>query len=143
MMQETLKIRNNKKYNLRSQNTFEIPFTIHKFSLQWQWVNILFGSKVWELVPHNLRTITSLNSFIEKINKWNPESCPCKLCLTYIQYSVLEIRHELLLSTFLSDSPKIFYILHTLHPFAFKYYCFRMARLSWCVILSLSNLCQR
>ena len=36
MMQEILKIRNNKKYNLRSQNTFEIPFTIHKFSLQWQ-----------------------------------------------------------------------------------------------------------
>ena len=27
MMQEILKIRNNKKYNLRSQNTFEIPFT--------------------------------------------------------------------------------------------------------------------
>ena len=26
MMQEILKIRNNKKYNLRSQNTFEIPF---------------------------------------------------------------------------------------------------------------------
>ena len=136
MMQEILKFRNNKIYNLRSQNTFEIPFRNSLYNGNESISNILFGSKVLELVPHNLKTITSLNSFIEKINKWNPESCPCKLCLTYIQYSVLEIRHELLLSTFLSDSPKIFYILHTLHPFAFKYYCFRMARLSWYVILS-------
>ena len=36
---------------------------------------ILFGSRVWELVPDNLKSITLLHSFKEQIMKWNPENC--------------------------------------------------------------------
>ena len=44
------------------------------------------GPKVWELVQHNLKSITSLNSFNEQIKKWNPENRPCRLCKTYSQH---------------------------------------------------------
>ena len=33
-----------------------------------------FGTKLWELVPGNLKSITSWNNFKEQIKKWNPEN---------------------------------------------------------------------
>ena len=42
---------------------------------------ILFGSRVWELVPDNLKCITLLHSFKEQIMKWNPENCTFETCI--------------------------------------------------------------
>ena len=35
------------------------------------------GTKMWALVPENLRQPTSLNTFKRDIKKWNPSNCPC------------------------------------------------------------------
>ena len=43
------------------------------------------GPKIWALVPENLRQSTSLNSFKQGIEQWNPGNCPCRLCKIYVQ----------------------------------------------------------
>ena len=42
------------------------------------------GPKIWDIIPNNLKEETSLKSFKNKVKKWKPEKCPCKLCKTYI-----------------------------------------------------------
>ena len=42
------------------------------------------GPKVWALVTIELKEINSLKEFKNKIKKWTPVKCPCKLCRTYI-----------------------------------------------------------
>ena len=85
IMQEIFRFRNSSRYNLRSQNTFEIPFRNHVYNGT-ESISYL-GPKVWELVPDNLKSINSLTSFKEQNKKkWNPENCPCRLCKTYIQH---------------------------------------------------------
>ena len=95
IMQEIFRFRNSSRYNLRSQNTFEIPFRNHVYNGT-ESISYL-GPKVWELVPDNLKRINSLTSFKEQIKKWNPENCPCRLCKTYIQHVGFINWHGLLL----------------------------------------------
>ena len=60
IIQETFRFRNSRKCNLRSQNTFEVPF---RNSVYNGTVSISYlGPKVWELVPDNLKRINSLTS---------------------------------------------------------------------------------
>ena len=50
------------------------------------------GPKTWELVPEEIRNALSLPIFKDKIMKWKPMGCTCRLCKTYIQgigYGVL------------------------------------------------------
>ena len=42
------------------------------------------GPKIWDIIPDNLKEITSLKLFKTKIKQWKPDKCPCKLCKTYI-----------------------------------------------------------
>ena len=42
------------------------------------------GAKIWELVPQNIKEGSSLSSFKNKVKKWIPQNCPCRLCKTYI-----------------------------------------------------------
>ena len=75
-MQEIFRFQNNRSYNLRSQNTFEIPFrnSAHNGT---ESISDL-GPRVLELAPDNLKNITSLSSFKEQIKKW----IPFRLCET-------------------------------------------------------------
>ena len=84
IMQQIFRFQNSSRYNLGSQNTFEIPFRNHVYNGT-ESISYL-GPKVWELVPNNLKRINSLTRFKEQIKKWNPENCPCRLCKTYIQH---------------------------------------------------------
>ena len=43
------------------------------------------GPKLWEKLLLGIREAPSLDSFKLKIKTWTPKSCPCRLCLTYIQ----------------------------------------------------------
>ena len=43
------------------------------------------GPKIWDLVPDEIKTSENINIFKDKIKKWVPENCPCRLCRTYIQ----------------------------------------------------------
>ena len=42
------------------------------------------GPKIWNIIPNDIKTSTSLNGFKQNIRKWKPDKCPCKLCRTYI-----------------------------------------------------------
>ena len=42
------------------------------------------GPKIWAILPDELKGLTSLKAFKEKIKTWNPTNCPCKLCVPYI-----------------------------------------------------------
>ena len=39
------------------------------------------GAKLWwNLLPREIKNSSSLTVFKNKIRKWTPEKCPCKLC---------------------------------------------------------------
>ena len=45
-----------------------------------------FGPIVWDsMLPGNLKTITSLEEFKQKISEWVPKNCACRLCKKYVQ----------------------------------------------------------
>ena len=43
------------------------------------------GLKIWKLVPLEIKNLTSLQIFKNKIKTWVPESFPCRLCKLYVQ----------------------------------------------------------
>ena len=40
--------------------------------------------QLWNLVPKDIKDVLSLSTFRKKINSWYFDSCPCRLCKTYI-----------------------------------------------------------
>ena len=69
-------------YNLRSQTDFaSICVNTKKFGL-----NSLryFGSKVWSMVPLEIKNSGSIEIFKTKIQNWEPKGCHCYLCKTYV-----------------------------------------------------------
>ena len=45
----------------------------------------VFGPIIWnEMLPENLKSCVSLESFKESIKGWIPTNCECGLCKTYI-----------------------------------------------------------
>ena len=70
----------NPSYNLRSScNQFRRKNikTVH-YGVRY------LGPKIWELVPNNIKYSNSLSKFKKLIKSWKPETCPCRLCKTYI-----------------------------------------------------------
>ena len=43
------------------------------------------GPKIWEIIPEYIKSAPSIESFKQKIKKWEPENCPCRICRDYIQ----------------------------------------------------------
>ena len=67
---------------LRSNNDFFLPqvSTVHfgHDSLRF------FGSKIWEIIPHEIKSITNPEKFKREIKQWVPSECPCRLCRNYM-----------------------------------------------------------
>ena len=42
------------------------------------------GPKIWSILPNEIKESESLIEFKNKIKKWKPKECPCRLCKTYI-----------------------------------------------------------
>ena len=40
--------------------------------------------KIWELVPVEIKNVTSIAFLKRAITKWKPINCPCRLCRTYL-----------------------------------------------------------
>ena len=69
-------------YNLRSQTDFANDcVNTDKFGL-----NSLryLDSKVWSMVPLEIKNSGIVEIFKTKIRKWEPKDCHCYLCKTYI-----------------------------------------------------------
>ena len=39
---------------------------------------------MWNIVPENIKTLTSLEYFNKNIKKWESNECPRKLCRLYL-----------------------------------------------------------
>ena len=83
IMQEVFQVKEKRNYNLQIQTDFLIPpVKIVNHGLE----RIRFlGPKIWESLPNDLKNKESFDSFKTAIKKWKPESCPCRLCKTYLQ----------------------------------------------------------
>ena len=84
IVQDLFQVRETRHYNLRSQSYFTQP-RIKSVNHGSESLSSL-GPKIWELVPLEMREINSLLKFKEKIKKWEPKNCPCRLCKKFIQH---------------------------------------------------------
>ena len=69
-------------YNLRSNTDFvRSSVSTSSFGL-----NSLryFASKVWNIVPSDIKDASNINIFKNKIRKWEPKECHCHLCRPYV-----------------------------------------------------------
>ena len=83
IMQEVFQVKEQGNYNLRNQTDFVIPQVKSvNHGLESIWFS---GPKIWESLPNNLKNKESADSFKSAIKRWKPESCPCRLCKTYLQ----------------------------------------------------------
>ena len=48
------------------------------------WKALGLGPKIWQSLPDNLKNKESIKSFNMASKEWKPESCPCRLCKTYL-----------------------------------------------------------
>ena len=84
IMKEILVFQENKTYNLKignhlgQKNVQTTQYGIESIS------NL--AAKLWNLLPREIKNSSSLSVFKNKIRKWTPEKCPCKLCQTYTKH---------------------------------------------------------
>ena len=56
---------------------------------------MIFASKVWNIVPLELKDLNDAEMFKSEIRKWEPRKCECTLCLPYVRSNFIN---------FISDS---------------------------------------
>ena len=44
-----------------------------------------FGPIIWNMVPAEYKSLSSLDKFKKVITKWKPTECPCRLCKKYVR----------------------------------------------------------
>ena len=81
-MSEVFDFCENKNYNLRSGTHPSRP-KLHTTHYGTEPLSNL-GTKIWDLIPKNIKELDKLSSFKTKFKKWIPEKCPCRLCKSYI-----------------------------------------------------------
>ena len=69
-------------YNLQINSRFSRPLVRSVFhgteSIS------LFGPVIRDILPDSYKNLPNFSVFINRIKKWKPENCPCRLCTTYI-----------------------------------------------------------
>ena len=83
IMQEVSPVKEQGNYKLRFQTDFVIP-QVKSVNNGLESIRIS-GRKIWESLPNDLKSKESIDSFKTAIKRWKPESCPCRLCKTYLQ----------------------------------------------------------
>ena len=69
-------------YNLRRCNDFRILSICTVYHVS---ESITFlGSKIWNILPDEIKQQTSLNSFKKSVKKWKSQDCPCRLCKVHV-----------------------------------------------------------
>ena len=38
----------------------------------------------WNMIPDDIKNVTSFNEFKTRIKRWKPTNCTCRLCKTYV-----------------------------------------------------------
>ena len=69
-------------YNLRQDVSFR-SYNVKTVLYGTETLSYL-GPKIWNLVPSNIRDCATEPIFRQKIKKWKPDRCPCRLCKVFI-----------------------------------------------------------
>ena len=69
-------------YNLRSQIDFSVS-SANTTHFGWNCLRY-FASKVWNMVPPELKNLNDIDIFKSDVRKWEPIQCECTLCLPYM-----------------------------------------------------------
>ena len=69
-------------YRLRNKNPFQTD-NVHSVLNGTETIPFR-GPRTWALVPENIKKSQSLLEFKDKIKRWKPEGCTCRLCKDYI-----------------------------------------------------------
>ena len=75
-------------YDLSSQIDFKCKSTRSNVNSKHFRISSLryMTSKVWDMVPNNMKNVNYIEVFKNNIKKWKPLNCHCKLCLVYVSY---------------------------------------------------------
>ena len=71
-----------KNYNLQIISDFAMPNVRSVFHGSKSLSQL--GPKTWEIVPLELKELTSAVAFKKGIKEWMPENCSCRLCKKYV-----------------------------------------------------------
>ena len=74
IMEEVFLVKKQRKYDLRNQTDFIIS----------QVKSVNYGLE-WERFLNDLKNKESVDSLKTAIKRWEPESCSCRLCKTYLK----------------------------------------------------------
>ena len=69
-------------YNLRSDSDFTL-YNIRTVHYGSETISYM-GPKIWNKIPHDIKSSSNLNEFRMKIKSWSPEGCECRICKTYV-----------------------------------------------------------
>ena len=72
----------NNPYNLGRKNPFH-TYNVHSVHYGTETISYI-GSKIWALVPENIKQSITLAEFKQRIRSWKPDGCTCIICKTYI-----------------------------------------------------------
>ena len=66
------------RYNLKCVDRLNVPrVNSNKYGLE----SLSFrGSQLWNLLPDEFKTVSSVSTFEDKIKGWNGSNCNCKVC---------------------------------------------------------------
>ena len=82
LVSDCFKLNNMTVYNTRNRSTFysrPVCTVLHGTESLSH-----LGPKIWELVPSDMKNLSTLKAFKKAIKQWKPNACPCRLCRTYI-----------------------------------------------------------
>ena len=80
IMNEVFQLKDDIKYSSR------FPFKTRNVNTVHHGTETLtfLGPKIWEIVPNELKAISTLREFKIKIKLWKPNKCSCRLCKVYV-----------------------------------------------------------
>ena len=79
---DCFKLNNVTVYNTRNRSTFysrPVRTVLHGTESLSR-----LGPKIWELVPSDIKNLSTLTAFKKAIKQWKHVACPCWLCRAYI-----------------------------------------------------------
>ena len=82
LVSDSLKLNNMTLYNTRNRSTFysqPVRTVLHSTESLCHLV-----PKIWQLMPSDMKSLSSLTVFKKAVKQWKPHACSCRLCRTYI-----------------------------------------------------------
>ena len=75
--------RNEYSYNMRNCHDFMRP---NPKTVRWGTESLTnLGPIIWDIVPTDIKSLPTLHSFKQRIKRWDPQNCPCRLCKVYVR----------------------------------------------------------